>query len=271
MFNFQMDRGSFMAANRWAQPNGRSIIGGRIKTLCLYQPPSFYPNLRAEAEIPRHAFPALVSSSRLVSFVSLWLHFFKILITQILTTQDNSNSPSLIAGQRVYMLHMLLLPFLPIVALIVQNSGNLHDMMEYRMESVAIGLKVDGTTALGISWVYVRRYVQCENKRPKMSFVIDSYLKPLASFYFQSWKNWSILTLEMITLEKFITDLQRERAEVAFYIFTNGSQTLEMNLTTRNQAYIFVEHQLTFIPKSYLSLVSKVWLPKQLNSLKSKH
>ena len=47
------------------------------------------------------------------------------------------------------MLHMLLLPFLPIVALIVQNSGNLHDMMEYRMESVAIGLKVDGTTALG--------------------------------------------------------------------------------------------------------------------------
>ena len=54
-------------------------------------------------------------------------------------------------GQRLYMLHMLLLPFLPIVALIVQNSGNLHDMMEYRMESVAIGLKVDGTTALGIS------------------------------------------------------------------------------------------------------------------------
>ena len=49
------------------------------------------------------------------------------------------------------MLHMLLLPFLPIVALIVQNSGNLHDMMEYRMESVAIGLKVDGTTALGLS------------------------------------------------------------------------------------------------------------------------
>ena len=79
------------------------------------------------------------------------------------------------------MLHMLLLPFLPIVALIVQNSSNLHDMLEYRRESAAIGLKVDGTTAL----------------------------------------------------EKFITDLQRERAEVAFYIFTNGSQTLEMNLTTR--------------------------------------
>ncbi len=34
-------------------------------------------------------------------------------------------------------------------------------------------------------------------------------------------------------LEKFITNMQRERAEVAFYIFTNGSQTLEMNLTTR--------------------------------------
>ena len=47
------------------------------------------------------------------------------------------------------MLHMLLLPFLPIVALIVQNSMNLHDMLEYRRESAAIGLKVDGTTALG--------------------------------------------------------------------------------------------------------------------------
>ena len=79
------------------------------------------------------------------------------------------------------MLHMLLLPFLPIVALIVQNSINLIDMLEYRRNSAAIGLKVDRTTAL----------------------------------------------------EKFITDLQRERAEVAFYIFTNGSQTLEMNLTTR--------------------------------------
>ena len=84
-------------------------------------------------------------------------------------------------GQRLYMLHMLLLPFLPIVALIVQNSTNLVDMLEYRRDSAAIGLKVDRTTAL----------------------------------------------------EKFITDLQRERAEVAFYIFTNGSQTLEMNLTTR--------------------------------------
>ena len=45
---------------------------------------------------------------------------------------------------------MLLLPFLPIVALIVQNSMNLHDMLEYRRESAAIGLKVDGTTALGM-------------------------------------------------------------------------------------------------------------------------
>ena len=86
-----------------------------------------------------------------------------------------------LSGQRLYMLHMLLLPFLPIVALIVQNSINLIDMLEYRRDSAAIGLKVDRTTAL----------------------------------------------------EKFITDLQRERAEVAFYIFTNGSQTLEMNLTTR--------------------------------------
>ena len=48
------------------------------------------------------------------------------------------------------MLHMLLLPFLPIMALIVQNSINLHHMLEYRRDSAAIGMKVDGTTALGI-------------------------------------------------------------------------------------------------------------------------
>ena len=47
------------------------------------------------------------------------------------------------------MLHMLLLPFLPIMALIVQNSINLHHMLEFRRESADIGMKVDGTTALG--------------------------------------------------------------------------------------------------------------------------
>ena len=96
------------------------------------------------------------------------------------------------------MLHMLLLPFLPIVALIVQNSINLIDMLEYRRDSAAIGLKVDRTTAL----------------------------------------------------EKFITDLQRERAEVAFYIFTNGSQTLEMNLTTRRYDWSGVATQ----PHSHATL-----------------
>ena len=101
-----------------------------------------------------------------------------------------------LAGQRLYMLHMLLLPFLPIVALIVQNSINLIDMLEYRRDSAAIGLKVDRTTAL----------------------------------------------------EKFITDLQRERAEVAFYIFTNGSQTLEMNLTTRRYDWSLATLHFSFQP-----------------------
>ena len=85
------------------------------------------------------------------------------------------------AGQRLYMMHMLLLPFLPITALIVQNSGSLIKQLQYQKEVTDIGTKVD----------------------------------------------------EIKVLEKFITNLQSERAEVAFYIFTNGSQTLEMNLTTR--------------------------------------
>ena len=34
-------------------------------------------------------------------------------------------------------------------------------------------------------------------------------------------------------LEKFITNMQRERSEVAFKIFTNGKHTLAQNLTER--------------------------------------
>ena len=34
-------------------------------------------------------------------------------------------------------------------------------------------------------------------------------------------------------LEKLITNMQRERSAVAFYIFTNGRQTLGLNLTER--------------------------------------
>ena len=37
-------------------------------------------------------------------------------------------------GQRLYMMHMLLLPFLPILALIIQNSTALHDVLEYQKE-----------------------------------------------------------------------------------------------------------------------------------------
>ena len=79
------------------------------------------------------------------------------------------------------MMHMLLLPFLPITALIIQNTTTLINQLEYQKDVTAIGRKVD----------------------------------------------------EITLLEKFITNLQSERAEVAFYIFTNGSQMLEMNLTTR--------------------------------------
>ena len=91
-----------------------------------------------------------------------------------------------VEGQRLYMVHMLLLPFLPITALIVQNSGVLIKQLQYQREVTEIGRKVD----------------------------------------------------EIKILEKFITNLQSERAEVAFYIFTNGSQTLEMNLTTRYKTMI---------------------------------
>jgi len=84
-------------------------------------------------------------------------------------------------GQRLYMVHMLLLPFLPITALIIQNSTTLNELLQYQTEVQRIGDKVETATFL----------------------------------------------------ERFITNMQRERSEVAFHIFTNGTQTLGLNLTER--------------------------------------
>jgi len=84
-------------------------------------------------------------------------------------------------GQRLYMVHMLLLPFLPIAALIIQNSTTLNNLLQYQKEVERIGAKVDAATML----------------------------------------------------EKFVTNMQRERSEVAFNIFTNGTQTLGLDLSER--------------------------------------
>ena len=45
-------------------------------------------------------------------------------------------------GQRLYMVHMLLLPFLPITALIIQNSTTLNELLQYQTEVQRIGEKV---------------------------------------------------------------------------------------------------------------------------------
>ena len=90
----------------------------------------------------------------------------------------------------------------------------------------------------------------------------------------QIWINLSNqLSVDIwIPAEKFITDLQRERAEVAFYIFTNGSQTLEMNLTTRKVTYFtFISprgvratfKQVVFYNKTLESKTKTINLTKQ--------
>ena len=135
----------------------------------------------------------------------------------------------MVAGQRMYMMHMLLLPFLPITALIIQvgfeflrfinfclfspqNSITLSDLLMYQREVATIGSKVQG-------WYWLSILPQV--------FIITCF-EPKSLI--------SIVQVDGITLlEKFITNLQKERAEVAFHIFTNGSKTLEMNLTTRWQ------------------------------------
>ena len=55
-------------------------------------------------------------------------------------------------------------------------------------------------------------------------------------------------------LEKFITNLQSERSEVAFHIFTNGKQTLALNLSERFTITDNALEQMpwpTIMPKQY--------------------
>ena len=101
------------------------------------------------------------------------------------------------------MVHMLLLPFLPITALIIQNSTTLNELLQYQTEVQRIGEKVKLNT---------------------LNFLLYKYRGRLH------------IQVETATyLERFITNMQRERSEVAFHIFTNGTQTLGLNLTERFQ------------------------------------
>ena len=63
-------------------------------------------------------------------------------------------------------------------------------------------------------------------------------------------------------LEKFITNLQRERSEVAFHIFTYGKQTLALNLSER---FTITDEALEQMP--WPRIISR---PSQNNIFKSK-
>ena len=67
---------------------------------------------------------------------------------------------------------------------------------------------------------------------------------------------------EATHLEKFITNLQRERSEVAFHIFTYGKQTLALNLTER---FTITDEALEQMP--WPRIITK---PTQNNIFKSK-
>ncbi|XP_071745001.1 uncharacterized protein [Lepeophtheirus salmonis] len=90
-------------------------------------------------------------------------------------------NPKTKIGQQVYSIIMILLPFLPIAALIIQNATTLNDLLIYQQDVEESRNKVNGATHL----------------------------------------------------EKFISNMQRERSEVAFYIFTYGKQSLGLNLSER--------------------------------------
>ncbi|XP_023724758.1 uncharacterized protein LOC111873908 isoform X3 [Cryptotermes secundus] len=89
-------------------------------------------------------------------------------------------NPAYKRGRRLQLLQMLVLPFIPILALIVQTAITLHDILIYRQEVSDIEAQVTIATDLG----------------------------------------------------KVVTQMQLERSEVAFFIFTNGS-TLRSGLDHR--------------------------------------
>ena len=65
--------------------------------------------------------------------------------------------------------------------------------------------------------------------------------KRVQSFYFK----YSFVVDGATHLEKFITNLQRERSEVAFHIFTYGKQRLALNLSER---FTFTDEALEQMP-----------------------
>uniref|UniRef100_A0A1B6MQA4 guanylate cyclase n=1 Tax=Graphocephala atropunctata TaxID=36148 RepID=A0A1B6MQA4_9HEMI len=84
---------------------------------------------------------------------------------------DKAANPAYKNGRRFQLLQMLILPFIPILALILQTSFTLRDILYYHQEVSAIEMQVTIATELG----------------------------------------------------KVVTHIQLERSEVAFFIFTNGS------------------------------------------------
>ncbi|XP_063237909.1 uncharacterized protein LOC134539652 [Bacillus rossius redtenbacheri] len=96
--------------------------------------------------------------------------------------------PAYKTGRRLQLLQMLVLPFVPIMALIVQTSLTLQAILQYRQEVAEVEVQVTIATDLG----------------------------------------------------KVVTQLQYERSEVAFFIYTNGSK-LRSNL---KQRFASTDHEL---------------------------
>ncbi|XP_005177981.1 uncharacterized protein LOC101893791 [Musca domestica] len=60
-----------------------------------------------------------------------------------------ARNPAIKTGRRIQLMQMIILPFIPILALIVQTSISLHDVLEYRAEVADIETQVTIATDLG--------------------------------------------------------------------------------------------------------------------------
>ncbi|XP_031627256.1 uncharacterized protein LOC116343374 [Contarinia nasturtii] len=121
---------------------------------------------------------------------------------------SNATNPAIKSGRRFQLLQMIILPFIPILALIIQTSYSLNELLKSQIDSSDTETQVTLATGLG----------------------------------------------------KVVTQIQLERSEVAFFIFTNGS-TLRSNLSSR---FAVTNEALNNLPE-FPDLVVPIFIDDVLN------
>ena len=118
---------------------------------------------------------------------------------------------------------MLLLPFLPITALILQNATTLSNLLHYQ---VFIIKKISNFFILKINF---QREVERIGAKVYAATLLEKFITNMQRERSEVLCINFIAHGNLLVLHIFVISL----SQVAFYIFTNGRQTLGLNLTER--------------------------------------